>query len=96
MFSDVSTFSPQYVTYPLVSMMHDPKQNACSFFSVVVISVDAKNKALKVLCIGFLTQGDKFFHHIVGLYYPRKADTPNHYQKTHPCWSKKASRTLGL
>ena len=52
--------------------MHDPKQNACSIFSVAVISVDVKNKVLKVFCIGPHTRGDKFFHQIVGLYYLRK------------------------
>ena len=52
--------------------MHDPNYNACSFFSVVVISVDAKKKALKVLCIRLHTQREEFVHQIVGLYYLRK------------------------
>ena len=52
--------------------MHGPRQSACSFFSVGVMSVDAKNKALKVLYIGFHTRGDEFFHQIVGLYYLKK------------------------
>ena len=52
--------------------MHGPRQNTCSFFPVVVISGDAKNKALKVLCIRFDTQMEEFFHQIVGLYYLRK------------------------
>ena len=53
--------------------MHGLRQNACSlFFSVVVISVDAKNKVLKVLYIGRHTCEERFFHQIVGLYYLRK------------------------
>ena len=52
--------------------MHDSKQNACSFFSIVVISVDAKHKALDVLCIGLYGRREKFFHQIVGLHYRRK------------------------
>ena len=42
------------------------------FFSVVVISVDGKSKALKILCIGLHTRREEFFHEIVGLYYLRK------------------------
>ena len=52
--------------------MHDPKQIACFFFSVFVISVDVKNKVLNVLCIGLHTQREEFFHQIVGLYHLRK------------------------
>ena len=42
------------------------------FFSVVVISVNSKNKALNVLRIGFHSQGEKFFHQVVSFYYFRK------------------------
>ena len=42
------------------------------FFSVVVISVDAESKTLKVLCIGLHTRREEFFHQIVGLYYLKK------------------------
>ena len=49
-----------------------PEAECLLFFSVVVISVDQKNKALKVLCIGLHTRSEEFFHHIVGLYYLRK------------------------
>ena len=52
--------------------MHDLRQNACSFFSVVAISDDGKNKALNVLCIGLHARRNEFFDHIVGLYYLRK------------------------
>ena len=52
--------------------MHGPRQNACSFFSVVLITVEAKNTALKALCIGLHAQREKVFHQIVGLYYLRK------------------------
>ena len=43
-----------------------------AFFSIVVISVDAGNKALQVFCIRLHTQGEKCFHQIVSLYYLRK------------------------
>ena len=52
--------------------MQDAKQNACSFFSVAVIRVDAKNRALNVLCTEIYIQREKSFHQIVGLYYLRK------------------------
>ena len=42
------------------------------FFSTIVISVDAKNMALNVLCIGLYTRKENFFHQIIGLYYLRK------------------------
>ena len=42
------------------------------FFSVVVISVDAKSKVLNVLCIDLHTQREEFFHQIVDLYYLRQ------------------------
>ena len=42
------------------------------FSPVVVISVNAKNKALKVLFNRLHAQREKFFHKIVGLYYLRK------------------------
>ena len=48
-----------------------PEAECSLFFSVVVISVDAKNKALKVLCIGLHARSEKFFHQVVGLYYFR-------------------------
>ena len=70
MISDVSIFSPQCVTYTLVCMTGS--RMPALFFSVVIMSFHEKNKALKVLCIGFHTRGENFFHHIVGLYYLRK------------------------
>ena len=70
--------------------MHDPKQNACSFFSVVVISVDAKKKALEILCIGLHTRGGNFSPRCWPLL-SQKVDTSNYCQKTHPCWSEKTS-----
>ena len=52
--------------------MHQPWQNACSFFSIVVISLDAKSKALDVLCTGPHARGKNIFHQVFGLYYLRK------------------------
>ena len=66
------------------------------FFSVIVISVDAKNKALKVLCVGLHTQREEFFSPDFWPLLSQKVGMSNHRQKTHPCWSEKASRTLGL
>ena len=58
MFSDVSAFSLQYITYSLVSMVQG--RTPALFFLVVVIIADAKNKALKVLCIGLHTGREEF------------------------------------
>ena len=66
------------------------------FFPVVVISVDAKNKALNVLCIGLHTRREKFFHQIIIFFLSQKVDMSNHCQKTHPCWLGKALHMLGL
>ena len=66
MFSDVSAFSPQYVAYPLICMV---QSRMPALFSIVLIRVDAKNKALKVFCIWPYAQRKEFFHRIVSLYY---------------------------
>ena len=52
--------------------MLGPRQNACSFFSVVVIIFDVKNKVLDILCIRLHARREKFFHQVVGPYYLRK------------------------
>ena len=56
----------------LISSYAWPELECLLFFSVVLISVDVKNKVLDVLCIRFNARGDKFFRQIVGLYYLRK------------------------
>ena len=66
------------------------------FFSTIVISVDAKNMALNVLCIGLYTRKENFFSSNYWPLLSQKLDMSNHCQKTHPCWLRKAQRTLGL
>ena len=76
--------------------MHDLKQNACSFLSVVVISAGAKNKVLKVVRIRLHTRRENFFSPNYWSLLSQKVDMSNHCQKTHACWSENASRKLGL
>ena len=63
---------PFLLSISLIPLYAWPEAECLLFFSVVIISVDAKNKVLKVLCIGLYTQRQKFFDHIVGLCYLRK------------------------
>ena len=63
---------PFLLSMSLIPSYAWPEAECLFFFSIVLISVDAKNKALKVFCIWPYTRRKEFFHQIVSLYYLRK------------------------
>ena len=63
---------PFFFSMSLIPSYEWPEAKCLSFFSIVVISLDTKNKVLKVFCIWLHTWRKESFHQIVSLYYLRK------------------------
>ena len=63
---------PFFFSMSLIPSYEWPEAKCLSFFSIVVISLDTKNKVLKVFCIWLHTWRKESFHQIVSLYYLKK------------------------
>ena len=93
MFSDVSASSPQYVTYLLIGMTQS--RMLALLFDCRVKCWCEKQGIEGLLHLALYPEKIVFSPDCQPLL-SQKVDMSNYRQKTHPCWSKKASRTLRL